>query len=176
MHPIRLPVLPVLLALLAACTGPGDTQPDWIDGVSKAYPAQSHLLGRGQSETRAIAQDRARADLAKVFEVRIREQSTDTVAFESKTDAEGQPTGQLATSARREVQTRTQQIIQGIRIGDLWRDPATGQYPERRARLGRCPRVVITQWPPAPYRSRSTPSFSFKVCLYRFTLSLERMR
>lgn len=128
MHSIRTLFLPAVLALLAACASPGDRRPDWIDGDSSQYPAQAYLLGRGQGEIRAIAQDRARADLAKVFEVQIREHSTDTVAYEGRTDAEGQQTGQTATSARREVQTRTKQIIQGIRIGGLWQDPATGQY------------------------------------------------
>lgn len=128
MHHTRILFIPAMLALLIACAGPGDKQPDWINGPGSQYPEQSFLLGRGQSETRAIAQDRARADLAKIFEVRINEQSSDTVRYQGTSDTAGKETGQLSREASREVQTRTEQIVQGIRIGDLWQDPANGQY------------------------------------------------
>jgi hypothetical protein len=128
MNHARSLLVPALLLLLVACASSGSKQPDWINGTSSQYPEQTYLIGRGQSENRGIAQDRARADLAKIFEVRINEQSTDTVTYQGTTDTEGAQNNQLSSAASREVRTHTKQIIQGIRIAELWQDPESGQY------------------------------------------------
>ena len=42
----------------------GQSKPDWIDGVSDAYPSGQYLVGVGQAESRAAADDRAYAAVA----------------------------------------------------------------------------------------------------------------
>ncbi len=118
-----------LVTLLAACaTSPDTTRPAWIDGPSKRWPASAWLVGRGQSPSRAIAQDRARADLAKNFSVRVAETSRDVTRYEGSQPSGKSATGTVRRSARREIETRTEQILRGVEIADLWRDPQTGEY------------------------------------------------
>ena len=113
----------LLVSLLAACTTTSK-QPEWINSKSAQYPATAYLLGRGQSDNRALAQDRARADLSKIFQLQITEQSEDVVTYV----AQDQQPGQTESSASRHITTRTDQIVEGIRIAELWQDPENGQY------------------------------------------------
>ena len=115
--------LVLLLSLLTACSTTGK-QPDWIDANSAQYPASAYLLGRGQNENRALAQDRARADLSKIFQIHITEQSEDVVTY----TAQDQQAGNTESSASRYITTQTDQIVEGIRIAELWKDPASNQY------------------------------------------------
>ena len=117
----------LFISLLTACTSPGSKQPDWINAGSDKYPANAYLLGRGQSDNRALAQDRARSDLSKIFQLRVIEESEDVVKFETQNLA-GQQTGKTATSASRYITTQTDQIVEGIRIAELWQDPANKQF------------------------------------------------
>jgi hypothetical protein len=117
----------LLISLFTACTSSGSKQPDWINAGSDKYPATAYLLGRGQSDNRALAQDRARSDLGKIFQLRVIEESEDVVKFESQSLA-GQETGKTATTASRYITTQTDQIVEGIRIAELWQDPANKQF------------------------------------------------
>ncbi len=115
------------IGLFTACTTSGSKQPDWINAASEKYPANTYLLGRGQSEHRALAQDRARADLSKIFQLRIIEESEDAVKFESQAVA-GVSSGTTSASASRYITTQTDQLVEGIRIAELWQDPASKQF------------------------------------------------
>ena len=116
---------------LAACSGtpskPAD-QPDWINGRSTHYTPELYLTGRGQSKQADDAKDRARADLAKTFEVYIKENQKDIQAYSAvKEDDKPQQThAQLEVT--RTILTSTEQIVRGIQIGDVWRDAVTGEY------------------------------------------------
>ena len=120
-------LLLLCISLFMACSTSGSKQPDWINAGSAKYPANAYLLGRGQSDNRALAQDRARADLSKVFQLRVIEESEDVVKFESQTLA-AEATGTTATSASRYITTQTDQIVEGIRIAELWQDPTNKQF------------------------------------------------
>ena len=54
-------VLMALVALSGCAWFGGQSKPDWIDGVSTAYPSGQYLVGVGQAESRAAAEDRAYA-------------------------------------------------------------------------------------------------------------------
>lgn len=115
------------LALLgAACStpggGPGPGQPDWVDGPAAQYPAAQFLLGRGSAESVELAQERARADLAKIFEVSIAVEASDT----QRAKGEGGAMRYEAASEQRIV-TRTDKVISGLRIAELWKAPASQQ-------------------------------------------------
>lgn len=111
-----------VVSLLTACTS--SKQPEWINSNSAQYPATAYLVGRGQSENRALAQDRARADLSKIFQLHITEQSEDVVKYA----AQNQEPGNIESSASRFITTHTDQVIEGIHIAELWQDPETNQY------------------------------------------------
>ena len=114
----------LLVSLLTACSTTTSKQPEWINDNSSEYPAMAYLHGRGQSDNRALAQDRARADLSKIFRLHITEQSEDVVSY----TAQDQQAGKTESSASRHITTQTDQIVEGIRIAELWQDPANAQY------------------------------------------------
>jgi hypothetical protein len=94
-------------------------QPDWLNGSSSEYPDEQYLVGRGVGATEAEAQDRARGDLATVFEVRVQvsnEMST-TVANSGNKE-------QINKLASQQVSAKTDKVISGITIAKIYRDPA----------------------------------------------------
>lgn len=122
----------MIILLLGACATTKDNgkqPPDWVNGVSSRYPASQYLIGRGAAADLDNAKDRARADLAKIFEVGIKAESSDIQTFERVSTGkkgEGSSKGQLQIS--RNIQTRTDRVIRGIEIADLWQDPQTGTH------------------------------------------------
>jgi hypothetical protein len=113
----------LMLSLLPGCASKPVT-PDWIAGDSAQYSSAQYLIGRGQAATQEEAKDRARADVAKIFQVAVVASSEDVQR--AKSDSSG--TVQYEGQASRRISTRTDQIIRGIRIAELWQDPATKDY------------------------------------------------
>ena len=109
-----------IVALIAGCAS-APSQPDWVSGTSSRYPDTQYLTGRGQATTVDEARDRARADLAKIFEVAIAVSSEDVQTYSVGAKAPGQYEAQ----ATRHIATRTDQIVRGIQIAELWQDPVT---------------------------------------------------
>lgn len=119
--PIRFLIAAAMLAL-AGCASQPKT-PDWVNGDSATYKSSQYLLGRGQASNQDDAKDRARADLAKIFQVAVVASSEDVQQF-STTPAGGQYQGQSSRS----ISTRTDQIISGIQIAEIWQDPTSKTY------------------------------------------------
>ena len=122
-------VLTIFAAVLLSsggCATTAPTQPDWIAGDSASYRSARYLLGRGQAATQEEARDRARADLAKIFQVAVTVDSEDVQKF--KTDPTGAGPGQYESQASRRITTHTEQIVRGIQIAALWQDPVTKNH------------------------------------------------
>jgi len=100
------------------------TVPDWVAGESAKYKSDQYLIGRGQAATQEEAKDRARADIAKVFQVAVVVSSEDIQSSKS----EGSGAAKFEEQASRQISTRTDQIISGIQIAELWQDPANGSF------------------------------------------------
>jgi hypothetical protein len=115
--------------LLAACSSakPGDARPDWVTGNSSRYPAASYLTGHGEADNMAVAKDRARGELAKVFSVNVSEQTHDASSY-SQTNAGGTAVMQNTLDVSRNINTRTDQVLNGVEISDTWQDPQTHLY------------------------------------------------
>ena len=61
-----------MLAIAAALAGcASQPTPDWVAGDAREYPAHAYLVGRGQGPSGEEARDRARADLAKIFDAEV---------------------------------------------------------------------------------------------------------
>lgn len=115
-------------ALLLGGCATKPTQPDWIVGDSAKYKSTQYLIGRGQASTMEEAKDRARADLAKIFQVAVAVDSEDVQSFKSDSGVAG-GAGQYAGESSRRITTRTDQIIRGIQIAEIWQDPVSkNQY------------------------------------------------
>ncbi len=118
-----------LLSLLLVATGLAMPlqamagQPDWITGDPADYPSSQYLIGRGVGSTEVEAQDRARGDLATIFEVRIQ------VANESNTTvSKSGSKEQVNRLSSQQVSAKTDKVISGITIANMWRDPATMDF------------------------------------------------
>ncbi len=123
-------IFTALLAVLGGCASP-DTDsgmPAWINGNSPAYPAEQYLIGRGEADHAAVARDRARADLAKIFEVSISEQSQDITEYSRTTGSGEQTRASLESAVSRQISTRTDQTLSHIDIAEIWQDPETGRH------------------------------------------------
>ncbi|MBI3479409.1 MAG: LPP20 family lipoprotein [Nitrosomonadales bacterium] len=114
----------ITLTLLSGCASKQVTQPDWIAGDSAGYSSAQYLLGRGQAVTQEEAKDRARADVAKIFQVAVVASSDDVQKFKTGTSGPGEYEGQ----ASRSISTHTEQIVRGIQIAELWQDPTSKNF------------------------------------------------
>ncbi|MCR4332265.1 MAG: LPP20 family lipoprotein [Sulfuricaulis sp.] len=104
------------------------TMPDWVNGPAEKYPSEQYLVGRGQAATAEEARDRARADLAKIFEVAVAVESEDIQTFRRKSDSaakDAKPASEYAAQASRRLTTRADHLIEGIQIAEVWQDPLT---------------------------------------------------
>lgn len=115
------------ILLLMSCATTKSERPDWVDGNSSQYTQQRYVLGRGQSDNQALARDRARADLAKVFNLVITEQSEDIVSQKSIVQNK-QTSTEYESEAQRHITTRTNQLVKGIQTLEQWQDPETKTY------------------------------------------------
>jgi len=113
--------------IISACARTTSLQPGWVNSTAADYPSKRYLLGKGLDSHQAIARDRARADLAKIFEVSISEESRDQTSYTSKSDGKSRFV-QVDSETEREISTKTEQIISGINISESWQDPESGQF------------------------------------------------
>lgn len=102
------------------------TAPDWVTGKSAKYPDSRFLVGRGQADGLEDARNRARADLAKVFEVAVSAETSDVTRFATAAEAGGQ--SKTESQVTRNIVTRTDQIVRGIQIAEAWQDPQSKTY------------------------------------------------
>jgi hypothetical protein len=130
MHPSRRCLIVAALALaapLAAEAGsPRDGKPDWISGESLEWPRQLYLTGVGVGDDRATAQDRARAEVSRIFKTRV---VATTSAFAAETSrASGDALESASTRATSDdTRTVTERDLVGVEIAATWQDPASRQ-------------------------------------------------
>jgi hypothetical protein len=126
------PGLPLLAVLLLAA-GPAaageslrDRRPDWTSGESTEFPRHLYVLGVGSADDRPTAEERARAEVARVFKTRV---VATTSAFASETSrAAGGPAETVSNRATSdETRTSTDKDLVGVEIAATWQDPATRQ-------------------------------------------------
>ncbi len=121
----------ILLCLFAAaCAGTPDEnggRPDWIDGQSSRYPQALYLSGQGSALTPQDAKDRARSELAKQFEVAVRERGQQTQTFSSE-QAGDESLQSLEQKVSRRLLTSTSKSLQGVQIAGQWHDEANGRH------------------------------------------------
>lgn len=113
--------------LIAGCAAGGGVRPDWVNGNDSKYPSEKYLIGRGEADSESAAMDRARADLAKIFQVQVDVVSQDVLTYHGETSA-GTSSGSVASHVTRDITTKTDQIINGIQMAGIWHDPATQTY------------------------------------------------
>ncbi len=118
----------VITLMLGACAGqPTQERPAWIDDPAAQHPAAAYLTAVGVADDTARAQDRAYANLAKIFEASIQEVSHDLREIQHSNDERG-PRLRDELHVSRALQVGTDVALQGVRIAAHWQDPQTGRH------------------------------------------------
>lgn len=113
----------VITASLLSSTLALAAQPKWITDSTLEYPNAMYLVGRGAGSTAEEAQNRARGDLATIFEVRI-----EVANLNSTTVSQSGKKEQVDRVASQQVSATTDKVISGINIAEVWRDPVTQDF------------------------------------------------
>jgi hypothetical protein len=127
---INVAIVLLLSLLITACSitpDDPDTRPDWINGQSKKYASSLYLSGQGSALTSDDAKDRARSDLAKQFEVAIKESGQQSQTFTSE-QANGETVTSLDQKISRQLNSYTSRTLRGVEIADQWYDAKRGTH------------------------------------------------
>lgn len=111
--------LPVLLLL--SFTAQSSDKPDWVDGISKAYPDSRYISASASASDAQRAKDRALGNLSKIFEARVNAETT-TVSDTHVSVIDGNESFTRNNQLTQHVQVRSDKIINGARIADQWKD------------------------------------------------------
>ena len=106
----------VLGFVLAACSS---NQPDWLDTPAEQYPPQRYLSAVGEADDRSTADGRALANLAKIFEVAIKDHSLDFSQARMSSDQSGSAANNIQTTSRY-VTTEARQVLEGAQLVESW--------------------------------------------------------
>jgi hypothetical protein len=119
----------VILAVAAvAGASPKNPKPEWVDGSSLQYPREQYLTGVGSADDRATAEDRARAEISKIFTSQLTVKS-DSEASESSKQAAGQKDeNSFSQSVAQSVKNVSKKVLEGVEIPETWQDDATREY------------------------------------------------
>ena len=126
--------LTILLAtlLVAACMqstavmSTGDA-PEWVSSEPEMYPNFKYMSATGSASQAEQAKARALSNLAKIFEVQIREVST--TSQDTQTSKKGDiETVESSARIASTVNLKTDKMVQGARIAEQWQSSADLTY------------------------------------------------
>ena len=125
----RIGVAVMAVVALSGCAWVGgQSKPDWIDGVSAAYPSGQYLVGVGQAESRAAAEDRAYAAVARVFKAEVSAQAKDWESY-LLIEQRGHNSEERRLTLDNLTRVSTEKVLENVRIVDRWVDVHKGlQY------------------------------------------------
>ena len=119
----------VMLFVLSGCAWfGGQSKPDWIEGSSAAYPSAQYLTGLGQAESRAVAEDRAYAAVARIFKAEVSAQAKDWESY-LVIEQRGHSNAERRLTLDNLTRVSTDKVLENVRIVERWIDAKTGlQY------------------------------------------------
>jgi len=121
-----LPLLSCFLIISCATTVDENRKPEWIDNQSGNYPESDYLSAVGQASKRDRASQNATANLAEIFYVNVSAE-TNTLTEATKAQSALGVTVESSTSLQRNIQTKTDQAMSGVKIKESWLSPS-GEY------------------------------------------------
>lgn len=117
----------ILMSLtLCAAVAKAGGRPEWIDGASRSYPRERYLTGVGMGDDRATAQDRARAEVSKVFTANV-SVTTNLNESESSSGKGSKTENSFSQAIAQSLQTVSKKVLEGVEIVENWKDSATMQ-------------------------------------------------
>ena len=116
------------LVVLSGCAWfGGQAKPDWIDGVSAAYPFGQYLVGVGQAESRAAAEDQAYAAVARIFKAEVNAQAKDWESY-LVIEQRGHSSAERRLTLDNLTRVSTDKVLENVRIVDRWADVHNGLH------------------------------------------------
>ena len=102
-------------------------KPDWVDGNSAKYPRDKFLLGIGQGDDRASAEDRSRAEIARIFSSLV---TVNTQVSESETNLKSgeKNDNTFSQNISQNIQTVSKKMLAGVEVVENWQDKGVAQY------------------------------------------------
>ena len=123
-------IVSLLSLTMTACsftTNSPDQPPDWVNGQSRKFASTLYLSGQGSGLTQNDAKDRARSDLAKQFEIAVKERSQQSQIFTSE-QIDGETRQSLNQSISRQLLTYSSRSLKGVEIVEQWHNLNNGIY------------------------------------------------
>ena len=119
--------LTTLIVLSGCAWFVGQAKPDWIDGVSAAYPPGQYLVGVGQAESRAAAEDHAYAAVARIFKAEVSAQAKDWESY-LLIEQRGHSSAERRLTLDNLTRVSTDKVLENVRIVDRWVDVHKGLH------------------------------------------------
>jgi LPP20 lipoprotein len=124
----RIGVVSTMLVVLSGCAWfGGHSKPDWIDGVSAAYPSDQYLVGVGQADSLATAEDRAYAAVARIFKAEVSAQAKDWESY-LLIEQRGHSSAERRLTLDNVTRVSTDKVLENVRIVDRWGDVRKGLH------------------------------------------------
>lgn len=101
--------------------------PSWIMGGRQEYPSERYLVGVGQADSQAAADERAYGAVAKIFKAEISAQSRDWESFLSL-EKRGQTDTEHRLSLDQVTKVSSDKVLENVRVLDRWVDDKHGQH------------------------------------------------
>jgi len=101
--------------------------PQWVQSEPESYPNFKYLSATGSAGNAEQAKARALSNLAKIFEVQIREVSTTSQDVQTH-KSEGVETVEKRQRIASTVNLKTDKMVQGARIAEQWQNSADLTY------------------------------------------------
>ncbi len=101
--------------------------PQWVQGEPNMYPNSKYLSATGSASKAEQAKARALSNLAKIFEVQIREVST-TLQNVQTHKKDGIETVEQSARIASRLNLKTDKMIQGARIAEQWQSSTDLTY------------------------------------------------
>jgi LPP20 lipoprotein len=120
-------VLMGVVALSGCAWFGGQSKPDWIDGVSAAYPPGQYLVGVGQAGNGATAEDRAYGAVARIFKAEVSAQSKDWESY-LVIEQRGHSRDERRLTLDNLTLVSTDKVLENVRIVDRWVDVHKGLH------------------------------------------------
>ena len=117
----------ITVFVLIACAG-SPQMPEWVNAAkASAYPDQQFLIGVGHGESRAVAEQRAYAAVARIFKADV---TSETKDWETYLHLERPGSNRIDRRLLVEMITKvsTDKVLENVRIADTWKDPSRDVY------------------------------------------------
>ncbi|MDR4502629.1 MAG: LPP20 family lipoprotein [Nitrospirales bacterium] len=117
-----------LVSLISGCSLFGtQATPDWIRGDSRQFPPEQYLVGRGEADSRAVAERRAYAAIARVFRANITSRLQDRESYSQEERDDSTKTSRDLTLDH-VTSVSSEKVLENVKVLQTWYQPDTKQY------------------------------------------------